>query len=105
MKAWINITIVVLALLLLVGAYSAGRQSVTCPVPEPSDSLMVEAARIRAELDMATAETLRLRSLLDSADAAPKPTIKSRIDDAQSLRSGDPLRALIERLDAAPDSL
>lgn len=103
MKAWINI--VVLALLLLVGAYSAGRQSITCPVPESIDSLMVEAARIRAELDMATAETLRLRSLLDSADATPKPTIKSRIDDAQALRSGSPLRALIERLDAAPDSL
>ena len=105
MKSAHIIALAALAVALLAGTWFAGRASVTCPVPELSDSLITEAARIRAELDMATAETLRLRSLLDSADAAPKPTIKSRIDDAQSLRSGDPLRALIERLDAASDSL
>jgi hypothetical protein len=104
-----NFLLLVLALILalLVGAFLAGRSSVHCPVPDRSalDSLRGALAGQQAMLSAASAKAERLKAMLDSAQAAPRPTIKQRVEDAYTARNGSAVHALIERMDAGPDSI
>lgn len=99
--------ILAFALMLLAFCYWAGRKSVHCAPHDPTaqEALRATVAAQEAALADAHAESERLRAIIDSAEAAPKPTIKSRVNDAYRSIDGSPVRALVERLDAAPDSL